>query len=380
MTMNKVVVASAGSGKTTHLVNLALAVPATERVLITTFTESNEEGIRRKFAEVAGCIPANVHIETWFSVMLRHGIRPYQSAIIETDIRGMVLVNQQSALRGRDKRGKPFYWGEDAPERHYLSKDGKVYSDKIAKLAFRLDQANEGAVLSRLSRIYRHFFIDEVQDMAGYDLDIIQLLMKSDMAVVAVGDPRQITYRTHREARHSKYADGRIIEYFKVALDKGVQCEIDETSLKVSHRNSAAICELSSELYPDLSASEPCACCREGQGHEGLYVVGSLDVAEYLGMCSATQLRHNASVKVSEMHDVMTFGSSKGLGFDHVLIYPTVDALEWLKDRETKFADQTRARLYVGLTRARRSVGVVADIKEKDLFRGFQFFKGKGAS
>lgn len=38
---NKLVIAGAGSGKTTYLVKQALAV-ASKRVLITTYTESNE--------------------------------------------------------------------------------------------------------------------------------------------------------------------------------------------------------------------------------------------------------------------------------------------------------------------------------------------------
>lgn len=45
---NKLIVAAAGSGKTTYLVNEALKI-VDEKVLITTFTEANENEIRKKF-------------------------------------------------------------------------------------------------------------------------------------------------------------------------------------------------------------------------------------------------------------------------------------------------------------------------------------------
>lgn len=374
MKLNKLVVASAGSGKTTYLVKQALSVPTHERVLVTTFTESNEAGIRAKFVELAGCVPANVTIDTWFSFLLTHGVKPFQSKIIGVDVRGLLLVNEQSGLKFR-AGGRPFYWPENEPHRYYLSKEQKVYSDKLAKLVVKLNAANEGAVLLRLSRIYRHVFIDEVQDMAGYDLDVIALLMGSSSTVIAVGDPRQVTYLTHWETRLKKYREGAIVEYFKKGLPKKVKCEVDDTSLKVSHRNNASICELSSKVYPALPASAPCTCCREKGGHEGLFVVGTLDVDPYLAMTGAMQLRHSSATQVSQLHEVMTFGACKGLGYEHVLIFPTKDQVAWFKDPAAELKAQGRSRLYVALTRARKSVGVVVDLPDNYVFEGFTKFQ-----
>ena len=58
---NLLLIASAGSGKTTYFVKEALACKG--KVLITTFTEENEKEIRRKFVKLNnGAIPANVTI------------------------------------------------------------------------------------------------------------------------------------------------------------------------------------------------------------------------------------------------------------------------------------------------------------------------------
>lgn len=53
MIMNKLMIAAAGSGKTTFLVNEALKIND-EKVLITTFTDANENEIRKKFLELNG--------------------------------------------------------------------------------------------------------------------------------------------------------------------------------------------------------------------------------------------------------------------------------------------------------------------------------------
>ena len=49
--MSDLYVAAAGAGKTTFLVNKALEQP-NEKILITTFTDSNEHGIKEKFYQI----------------------------------------------------------------------------------------------------------------------------------------------------------------------------------------------------------------------------------------------------------------------------------------------------------------------------------------
>lgn len=53
--MSSLIIAAAGAGKTTFLVKKALEI--SENVLITTYTDANEQSIRDKFYEINGCIP-----------------------------------------------------------------------------------------------------------------------------------------------------------------------------------------------------------------------------------------------------------------------------------------------------------------------------------
>jgi ATP-dependent DNA helicase UvrD/PcrA len=80
MDNNKLIIAAAGSGKTTFLVNRALETTS-ETVLITTYTEANEAQIKKKIIEIKGYIPQNITIQTWFSFLLQHGVRPFQSIL-----------------------------------------------------------------------------------------------------------------------------------------------------------------------------------------------------------------------------------------------------------------------------------------------------------
>jgi superfamily I DNA/RNA helicase len=375
---NKLVTAAAGSGKTTYIVRQALAVEK-QRVLITTYTESNEVEIRRKFFEINGSVPGNVLIQTWFSLLIEHGIKPFQGMLFDWDVAGMLLVSQRSGFRGRDRQGRPMYWGEEDFRRCYFDRRNRVYSDKLSRLMIRCNEASDGAVIERLSRIYPFIFVDEVQDLAGHDLDILVALFQSPANVVMVGDPRQVTYVTHLEARYKKYRDGGIADFIRAELPRKVACDIDLTSLMTSHRNSSAICELSSKLYPKLASSTACKCpdCRQPAPIDaGLFIVRRKDLPRYLETRRPVQLRWSSTVEIASSDlPALTFGRSKGLGFDHVIIYPTKEMMDWLKDAQSPLKAETRAKLYVGLTRARHAVAVVYDSADGEVVAGFSVFE-----
>lgn len=95
--MSSLIVAAAGAGKTTFLVRRALEI--SENILITTYTDANEQSIREKFYEVNGCIPSNVTIIPWFSLLIRHGIRPYQSYLQRCSISKLAQWGQAGEFR-----------------------------------------------------------------------------------------------------------------------------------------------------------------------------------------------------------------------------------------------------------------------------------------
>lgn len=375
MNNNKLFIAAAGAGKTTFLVNEAL-VREDKRILITTYTRANNAEIKKKIFNEAGCNPKNIDVQTWFSFLIKHGVKPYQGFLFQKEISGMVLVNSQSGIKYYKENRIPVYFKETEIKKHYFTNEQKIYSDKISKFVIKCNEASNGAVIGRLSKIYSSIFIDEVQDLASYDLELLKLLFESKMKIIMVGDPRQVVYVTHHAKKLKKYSDGKIADFITNECRK-ISVIIDETTLKNSHRNNSPICALASKIYPDMPPCEPCNCadCRVTSVHEGIFLVREKDVNSYLETYNPTQLRLNINTKgVNQDYDVTNFGLSKGQSFDRVLIFPTADMKKWLINNNHKLASKTRAQFYVGVTRARKSVGIVFNFDENNDFEGIEKF------
>jgi len=355
---NKLLLAGAGCGKTTYLVKKALSV-GNKSVLITTYTQANENEIRAKFFKLNKCIPRNIVIQTWFSFLIQHGLKPYQSYLYDDRINGLILVNQASGIKYTSKMGFPVQFKETEEfEQHYFTPTGKVYSDKLAKLVVRMNEESESRVISRICKIYSNIFIDESQDLAGHDLSIVKLLSLNSENLELVCDPRQVTYLTHLERKFGKYKDGKILEFVQTECKKS-NFEIDTTSLSKSWRCNQEICDYSNLLYPGL----PTCNSEENNlsGIDGIYMVKKKKCKQYLEQFNPVQLRWDARTETFDEYKTLNFGVSKGLTFERVLIYPTKDMLKWINNTEAKLSSGARAKFYVGITRAKYSVGIVYD-------------------
>lgn len=364
---NKLIIAAAGSGKTTHLVNSALKEKG--NVLITTFTEANEAEIKKKILERTKCIPRNITVQTWFSFLLQHGVRPYQGVMNEELFEkkiGFYLIEGKSGLRGHNRNGQPIYWGELDFFKFYFTKDLKIYSDKISRFAWVCNDKSGNETINRITRIYKHIYVDEVQDLAGWDLEIIKLLLQTTSKIIMVGDPRQSTYSTNDSPKHLKYR-GKIHDFIKEKCPAGV-CEIDSESLKVSHRNCGVICDFSSKLYLEHPKCEPCECdsCRKESEHQGIYLIKPGDIESYCAKFKGVTCLHYREA----VAPALNFGVSKGLGFDRVIIYPTDKILKYIKSGNITDIETVKAKFYVALTRARYSVGIVCDYDTEDYIEG----------
>lgn len=365
---NGLIISAAGSGKTTYLARRALGIP-NERVLITTYTRSNAEEIRTKIKDLnGGHIPSNITVEEWFTFLLKEGVKPYK-VFMNEELKhlniGFFLSSQKSGFKFQGKRF-PVYYGEEDFWQYYFTKDYKIYSDKLSKFIVECNAKSNGAIITRVESMYSHIFIDEVQDLAGWDLELLKLLFASKSQILMVGDPRQTVYLTNNAAKYEKYSDGRIMEFVQNECKK-LPVIIDTTTLKKSHRNNAHIANFSSGLYPSLEATEQCDCadCHLPQPKEGIHAVKNADIDQYCrSFVDGVQILHYKN----SLYPDLNFGESKGKSFGRVLIHPTKDMLLWLTGKGDFESDLTRAKFYVALTRARYSVGFVYTNKTSPSF------------
>lgn len=348
MENNKLIIAAAGSGKTTYLIDEAIK-NREKKVLITTYTQANEAEIRKKIIEKINYIPENLTIQTWFSFLLKHGVRPYQGIIFDKRINGLILVNNKSAL----------YVRKSETEKYYFTKDIKIYSDKISEFVCAVNEKTNNAVINRISKVYSKIFIDEIQDLAGYDLELLKLLFSTNSEVLLVGDPRQGTYSTNSSSKNKQFKKANVVNYF--FQDKSINIETDETSLLINYRCNEPICNLSNNLFKNFVGAKSGNVLVSG--HDGVFFVKESDVEYYLHKYNPVQLRDSKKKNVNENFIVMNFGEAKGLSFDRVLIYPTKPFMDWFMNNESDLAETSRSKLYVAITRARYSVGIVISDK-----------------
>jgi DNA helicase-2/ATP-dependent DNA helicase PcrA len=351
--VKKLMIAAAGAGKTTYLVNQASEV-CDGKVLITTFTIENSVEIKKKLTKKYGFIPSNIIVKTWFDFLLNDCFRPYQCVLSKQlqnlNIGFMYIEGGQSALRIPEKKFA-----------HYFTKDWKIYSDKVSKFIIKTHEKNNDLIFNRLGKIYKHIYIDEVQDLSGYDFDVITNLFYSIKNVILVGDPRQCTYSTNSLSKYKPYNKGGVKEFYLRFWRE--LCELDEMTLCHSHRNEKIICDLSSLLYQSFSPTLACECCIDQDDHLGVYIVPQSKTKIYLKQFLAIQLRLTSRTKVDLNFSCMNMGVAKGLTLERVLLYPTSDMKKWLLDHNHPLAEATRAKFYVGLTRPKLSLGIIIEDK-----------------
>lgn len=341
----RAVIAAAGSGKTRRLIDEAFADPS-KRVLITTYTTENRREIESRVWDAGSRAPHQVTVMSWYEFLLREGVKPYQA--YKTDIGRIRSINflvrrQQTALRYVPKSDFVGY---------YLDSKNDVYQEVVADMVCLLDQESGGKVVARLAECYDAIFIDEMQDLAGYDLVLLERLLDAGLPLLIVGDPRQSVYSTNAAARYKQYRRSAIIDWIDLRERAG---QLDVEPLTVCYRSNQAICDFADSLYDDLPTTTSMNTAVVDD--MGVYLIDPADLDAYRAAYSPQELRWDRRTVV-ESRSIRNFGQVKGAAFDRVLIHATGPMTEYLKTGAA-LADEARSKFYVAVTRARHSVAIV---------------------
>ncbi len=360
---NELIIATAGSGKTTYLVKEALKIKD-ENVLVTTYTDENEEEIKKKFILENRVIPDNVTIQTWFSFLIQHGVKPFRGGIFDERVNGLHFCNVRSAIGIKEADTK----------RYYFDNNNRIYSDKVSSFTLKCNECNNGEVINRMSKIYPNIFIDEVQDLASYDLDFLDQLFDSRSRIILVCDPRQGTYSTSNSLKYKKYKRSAIPLFFS-RHDIQNKLDIDTDSLNINHRSNQHICNFVNKIFPDYNPTN--SGQNKTTGHDGVFLIREKDIdAYFFDYPSCIQLRYSVTEKrVKKICEVCNFGNSKGREYDRVLLYPTTPITSWIKDNNSNLQPISRSKFYVAVTRARYSVGIVYNYDDDEVIEGTEKYQ-----
>jgi hypothetical protein len=358
---NQFVIASAGSRKTTLLVERALAITG-KRVLLTTYTNENVGQINAYLVARNGSVPKNIFVVPWYTFLLQEGVRPYQNH--------MTQLARVRSITFEDPPPKAQFAKKTNVDRYFFTNGRDIYGDKVADFVCECDEASQGLVVKRLEKIFAHVLIDELQDFAGYDFDLVGKLLRSSISITAACDPRQATFSTNKSPRNKQFKGERIIKWIEQQRRAGLLSVEDRTDC---HRSNQIICDFADSLFPDYPKSV--SKNTEITGHDGLFLVPDEQVTHYVRKFNPKILRYSVTTPTMNL-PACNIGVSKGRTYDRVLVFPTKKMVDYLKTGDTSKAGHL-AKLYVAATRARYSLAFVVQRADFSPPPNFQLWRAE---
>ena len=154
----RLMLAVAGSGKTTYLIN---KLNLGRRFLIVTYTDNNLVNIRQRIINTFGCVPQNITLMSYFQFLIRVCYRPFLKDKVRAKGITWDMPNPETL---KLKRSNPLF---------YLTKGRYLYHNRIAKLCL---EYCANLIKERIEKFYDYFMVDEIQDLGGHDFNLIQAI------------------------------------------------------------------------------------------------------------------------------------------------------------------------------------------------------------
>lgn len=332
-----VILAVAGSGKTTHILN---SLAPDKRSIIITYTDNNFNNLRNKILTKFGYFPENITLYSYFTFLYSFCYKPF--LWLETKGKGINWETPPSWTM-RINRGRKDY---------YFDKHNKLYHNRIAKL---LETYGVLAVINqRLKKYFDNLFIDEIQDFGGHDFNFLKSIAESNLDLLFVGDFYQHTFDTSRDGNVNKNLHSDLNTFSNKFQQMGLVVDCD--TLCKSYRCSSTVCSFISQ---DLGIK------MDSHRNEGttIHFLETQAEADKILKCNKIiKLFYREHYK----YDCFSRNWGDSKGEDHytdvcvVLNKTTLQKYQKNKLRELK--PQTRNKLYVACSRARNNVYLVPEV------------------
>lgn len=347
--MNSVILAPAGGKKTQQIIDMCSGLIDSNKRAVITYTTTAQKVLCDRLSESESCKEMPV-IMGWYSFLLDHVVRPYVSAVPlfkDVRIRGLHWID------GTLPRGL-------SGIRFYLNSAHDVYSERLGLLASKVIEVEASAIIDRLERIFDEIYIDEVQDLRGNDLDILDMLLSSKIKIVMVGDVRQRLLSTSKSSTKNKKYDGLgLVEWFQERAERQM---LDIKEIRETWRCCPEVIQFADRMFPSGLFPETRSNVVVPEGvHHGVWLVERSHIDEYIKLYSPACYRDSIRTKISGTASAINFGHCKGATEDHVLIFPTGTLRDFWKGKKGNLANKSRMNAYVAITRARWSVAICVD-------------------
>lgn len=380
---NQVIFAAAGNGKTYSLCTKAKVAVANgnKYVLLLSYTNEGIHSLENEYQKQnGGILDEKVIFKSWYSFLLSDLIKPYQCSLklkekhYKQEIPAIVPENFISSIAFYNVDSPPRWYNQNHVQ-YFVNHRGDVIPDRVSHLAYLCNEHSGGKALGRMEEIYSHVFIDELQDYAGWDLEVIRLLFESQMMITCVGDYKQATYRTNNSPKNSQYRDENIRNYFKMLEKKGLCTTSYANSTR---RFNSEICDFINAIHGDedsLVVPDGSTECCDVADNIGVYMMDFKYLGQYCEYYHPTILRYDKNATVGFPHscNVYNYGSAKGATYERVVIVPVSTTLPFIEKQSKITSNKTRAKFYVACTRAKHSIVFAMNgPKENAFFRSVE--------
>ncbi|WP_367111140.1 DNA helicase UvrD [uncultured Psychrobacter sp.] len=215
----RVVLAVAGSGKTTSIIN---SLQNDSRALIITYTINNVENIKNRIIKKFGLIPNGIKIYGYFSFLYTFCYKP----ILHVELNSKGLIWQKPPIRTKITDSS-----------HYFTKNNYIYANRLAKLIINFSLTK---TISRIEKYFDYLYVDEIQDFGGNDFNLLVGLAKAKINQLLVGDFYQHTFDTSRDGNTNAKLHEDYDKYIEKLGNAGHI--VDKSTLSASHRCSHTVC------------------------------------------------------------------------------------------------------------------------------------------
>lgn len=324
----RLILAVAGSGKTTYLIKL---INLEKSFLIVTYTENNLYNIRRRIINKFGYMPNNITIMTYFKFLIHVCYRPF----LKDEIKAKGITWNIPENYTRYMKGKLYY----------MTKNGFLYYNRLSKLCQTYCAKD---IKERIEKFYDCYMFDEIQDLGGHDFDFIQNILPTNIDCILVGDFYQHTFETSNDGN---IATGLYKDYTKYKKKwSKTRIEIDEKTLSNSYRCSPTICNFVSQHLGIKIASHR-------HDNSAIHIINKQDEADKL-------FRDDSKVKLfykeAQKYPCISenWGNSKGLdSFQNICIVLNKTTLKAFNENKlNQLPQSTLNKFYVACTRAKGDI------------------------
>lgn len=342
----RIILSVAGSGKTSLIID---ELNTKNRSLILTYTDNNYKNLKDKIISKFGGFPDNIRLYTYFTFLYSFCYKPFK--FLEAGAKGLNWnFPPPSTMKLKRSNNK-----------YYLDENKRFYHNRLSKF---LEKEGVFPYLNqRLEKYFDNFFVDEVQDFAGHDFNLLSSISNAAIDCVLVGDYFQHTFDTSRDGAVNKnlHTDYRkyIVRFEKIGVS------IDLSTLSNSYRCSPTVCKF---IANNLNI--PISSHRDDETSVNL-------IDDETGIKNIFKCDKTVKLFLQKYYIYNCFSQNWGAskGQDHygdVCVVLNENSFKLLIARKlNELNPQTKNKLYVACTRARNNLYFIreANLKKMDNWR-----------